>query len=177
MTRFFFYSSFTSLPIQAKYLGHHWAVTKFCTAQFKGAHDESTKAKANAFRHKITSSKGYDDLEAVLGPWKGEEEFQDIVRSVESRDGRRPRFEELDTAPASPEAADSPLTELTETTESDVIQYKTPVNSLSPNPSLTRAPLGPANEHRKHVPAMISGHDEPTPTHTPGAEFHSPLSL
>ncbi|KAI0347867.1 FMN-linked oxidoreductase [Trametopsis cervina] len=152
----------------AKYLDAHWAVTKFCSAAFKGSHADGSKAEASAIRKRIVSAKTYEDLDELVGPWTGEKEFQEILEAIEMRDGRRPVFAEN---ALSLSAETSLLENAHEQETSEAI--KTPIHNLSPDPAILRAPLGPANTARMYIPALISGHDEPTPTPTP-AEMHSP---
>lgn len=134
---------------QARYVNHHWAVTKFCTAAFRGPHDEGTKASANALRKAIVSGKGYDDMDKIVGDWTGEADFQEIVRAVESRNGRRPRIEDV---PSPSEVIPESCAELAQPNTPQELDLtgviKTPVNNRSPDPTLLRAPLGPANDAR-----------------------------
>ena len=101
-----------------------------------------------------------------MGPWTGEAEFQEIVRAVESRNGRRPLIEE-DAPSISSEATISSAETLQSPSTQEQDAFKTPVHNLSPDPSLLCAPLLPPNDARVHIPALVSGHDEPTPTPTP----------
>ncbi|KAI0095130.1 hypothetical protein BDY19DRAFT_916408 [Irpex rosettiformis] len=152
----------------AKYLDAHWAVTKFCSAAFRGTHEDGTKADANALRKRITSSKSYDDITDLVGPWTGEAEFQEIVQSVESRVGRRPMFKKEEEVSLCSEETTVPSSETLQLQSTQELgAFKTPVHSLSPDPTTLRAPLLPANDARVHVPALVSGYDEPTPTPTP----------
>jgi hypothetical protein len=93
------------------------------------------------------------------------------VQAVESREGRRP-FVEEDTPIIVKEGA-LLLAETYNENSQDHVTLKTPIRDHSPDPSLLRAPLGPANDARIHLPALVSGHDEPTPT--PGTP--APLTM
>ena len=75
-------------------MDNHWSSTKFCSSQFRGLHVVNTKSDQNAIKAAIAKAKGYDDLEAVVGPWTGEAEFEAIARALEERDGRTPKIEE-----------------------------------------------------------------------------------
>ena len=75
-------------------MDNHWSSTKFCSSQFRGLHVVNTKSDQNAIKAAIAKAKGYDDLEAVVGPWTGEAEFEAIARALEERDGRTPKMEE-----------------------------------------------------------------------------------
>ncbi|KAI0697672.1 hypothetical protein BC835DRAFT_1405602 [Cytidiella melzeri] len=150
----------------AKYLDANWAVTKFCSAAFRGSHEDGTKAAAVAIRKRITSSKSYEDLTDLVKPWTGESEFQEIVQAVESRKGRRPVMDADAPFPSAETTASSAETEHPQKSQEPQV-LKTPVHSLSPDPSILCAPLGPANTARVHLPALVAGRDEPTPTPTP----------
>ncbi|OCH87557.1 FMN-linked oxidoreductase, partial [Obba rivulosa] len=71
-----------------KYLGNHWASTKFCTTQFKGAHVAAQRADLTRVRKVLMHAKGYDDMDEYCKPWNGEEEWREIVQAVEARGGR-----------------------------------------------------------------------------------------
>ncbi|KAH9854386.1 FMN-linked oxidoreductase [Lenzites betulinus] len=72
-----------------KYLNNHWSSTKFCSTQFKGAHDQSSRNDLKTSREVIVRAKGYDDLEKTVGPWTGEQEWSEIVEAIEKRAGQR----------------------------------------------------------------------------------------
>ena len=139
----------------------------------------------------IAQAKGYDDIEKRVGPWTGEQEFAQIVEAIEARNGeRQPKVEddepaasemtattvnvpETATVEAAKDAEQENSPAVSDTAESatlstvssqDMYDLKTPVRCHSPDPALLRAPLGPANESRMPVPALVSGEDIPTPT-------------
>ncbi|KZT02205.1 FMN-linked oxidoreductase [Laetiporus sulphureus 93-53] len=155
-----------------KHLNNHWSSTKFCTSQFKGPHVTASKADLKAIRDAIQHAKCYEDMDAHAVPWTGEEEFQEIVNVLESR--RRP-YAPLLLPPT------NSTTETFETQsqqdEMQISQNTTPVevdDDLktppigTPDPSVLRAPLMPANELRMPMPAFITG-ELTTPTPTPSA--------
>ena len=125
----------------------------------------------------IAKAKGYDDIASIVdNQWTGEEEFAAIVRAIEARDGRCPRQIEPEailpveaTAPTetSPTASDTE-NQVEGTIEPEAI-LKTPQLPQTPDLNILRAPLGPANEARRHVPAFVTGQDVPTPTPVPTA--------
>ncbi|KAI0829074.1 FMN-linked oxidoreductase [Trametes gibbosa] len=72
-----------------KYLNNHWSSTKFCATQFQGAHDKSSRNNLKASREAIVRAKGYDDLEDIVAPWTGAQEWAEIVEAIEGRAGQR----------------------------------------------------------------------------------------
>ncbi|KIP11107.1 hypothetical protein PHLGIDRAFT_100023 [Phlebiopsis gigantea 11061_1 CR5-6] len=140
-----------------KYLDNHWSSTKFCASQFRGLHVEGTRATQNTFKEGIVKGKGYDDVAALVGAWTGEQDFAEIVRAIDARNGRTPPVD------ADPAEAASPLSLPSEASQEGA-ELKTPVTNRSPDAALLRAPLGPANDARMPVPALIAGKDVPTPT-------------
>ncbi|EKM61686.1 uncharacterized protein PHACADRAFT_248448 [Phanerochaete carnosa HHB-10118-sp] len=174
-----------------KYLNNHWSGTKFCSSQFRGEHVSGNKSTQTAMKNAIAQAKSYDDLEKLVSPWTGEREFEEIVSAIEARDrDRQPKIEddapalseatssctaaaaavaaetakatERENSPAASEGAESAT--LSTVSSQDLSTVKTPVQSHSPDLSLLRAPLVPANELRIPVPAAVSGEDVPTPT-------------
>lgn len=138
---------------QAEYLGNHWSLTKFCAAQFRGTRVGVSKADMIALKQALAKAKGYHDLDAIVGIWDGEQEFDAIKDAIESRDGRRPVFR----------AAASEAKVITD----EASGLQTPPNRKGLDLSLLLAPLAPANELRMPIPALVSGIDEVTPTPTP----------
>ncbi|KAJ7575185.1 dihydrouridine synthase-domain-containing protein [Mycena floridula] len=59
----------------ARYCQNHWALTKFCTAAFKGSHSTQTKKDQIAVRQRIIAAKGFDELKDMVGSWTGGEEL------------------------------------------------------------------------------------------------------
>jgi len=163
----------------AKHLDHHWSVTKYCSAAFRGAHEDGSKAAATALRKRIVSARNYDDLEDLVGPWIGEAEFQEITHTVQSRDGRRPRMDEDPLSPSVETTVSSIESNSSQNSQDQKIPevFKTPVHSMSPDPMLLRAPLAPANDARIYIPALVAGREEPTPTPTHGEETLSQASV
>ena len=148
---------------QCKYLDNHWSSTKFCSSQFRGLHVEGTRSTQNTFKEGIVKGKSYDDVEKLAGGWTGEKDFEEIVRAIDARDGRTPRIA-ADPAPETAVAAASPPAESEASSAPDWAELKTPVTNRSPDAALLRAPLGPANDARMPIPALIAGKDVPTPT-------------
>ncbi|THG95663.1 hypothetical protein EW026_g6030 [Hermanssonia centrifuga] len=162
-----------------KYLDNHWSSTKFCAAQFKGAHIIGTKADTTAIHQELAKAKGYDDVALLAGQWVGEQDFAEIVQAIESREGRRPIIVEAFRPPNLTASTPSVVVEA-EKVENAMVDgsdvddtVKTPQNSHSPDPSVLCAPLGPANELRVPIPAFISGQDAPTPTPSQNTEVSS----
>ncbi|KAF9040288.1 tRNA-dihydrouridine synthase 2 [Hymenopellis radicata] len=123
----------------SKYLGNHWALTKFCVSQFKGAHVKTTKRIENDVRGQVVSSKGYEHLGAVIGESTGEEVFQEIVKAIEARPTRgRVQVEE---------------------SEGETV---TPPNTQNPERPTLNAPM--ISDFQRLMPAMITGQDPLTPT-------------
>ena len=142
-----------------------------------GSANSFTNFKQSALNIAIAKSKNYDDVESVIGnDWSGEEEFAEIVRAIESREGRIPR---LSTTEASIPDSAAATTLITEPVShgSDVENLvdaatrlagvKTPPTSRTPDSTLLRAPLVPANEALMPIPAFVIGRDVQTPTPIP----------
>ena len=162
---------------QAKYLGNYWSSTKFCTTQFKGTVTTGSRADQSALNIAIAKSKCYDDVASVVGnDWSGEAEFEEIVRAIESRDGRIPRLSTTEASTTESAVATILPTE-SASSGSDVenqpdlaadrAEVKTPPTSRTPDSTLLRAPLVPANEALMPVPAFVLGRDVQTPTPMP----------
>ncbi|KAF7792504.1 hypothetical protein EIP86_003545 [Pleurotus ostreatoroseus] len=158
-----------------RYLDNHWASTKFCSTQFRGSHATTNRADQSAVHTTIAKAKGYDDIASIVdGQWTGEEEFAAIVQAIEARDGRCPRRVEPEatlqaeaTAPAETGSTSSDTENQAEGTVEPEAILKTPQLPQTPDPNILRAPLGPANEARRYVPAFVAGQDVPTPTPVP----------
>ncbi|TCD67889.1 hypothetical protein EIP91_011823 [Steccherinum ochraceum] len=73
-----------------KYLDNHWSNTKFCAVQFSGPNILLTRAQTKEITARLSTSKGYDSVEDMVGSWTGEEDFAEIVSAIEARRGRRP---------------------------------------------------------------------------------------
>ncbi|KAL1752059.1 hypothetical protein FB107DRAFT_220711 [Schizophyllum commune] len=136
----------------AKYVNNPWPLTKFCVGQFKGAHIETCKKGTVDLRTQISKANNYDKVEDIAGGWTGEEDYKEIVRIIESRPPRRPRF--VSEEPAEIAHLD-PL--------------HTPPNTQNPEPPSMGVP--PTFPDPSTIPAL-SGRDAPTPT--PGGDVGAP---
>lgn len=143
-----------------------------------------TKAEQSALHAAVIKAKDYDEASAIVdNQWTGEQELAEIVRAIESRDGRTPVFAEMEqpsiTEPvvvsSAPPSVDSEVENRAEGLLEAEEPVKTPQCSHSPDPALLRAPLAPANESRMPLPAFVSGRDAPTPTPIP-APIPPPIS-
>ncbi|KAJ7667498.1 hypothetical protein DFH06DRAFT_1085035 [Mycena polygramma] len=129
----------------AKYLDHNWGLTKFCVSQFKGKHVNVDKAAQKRYRQVLNGTKGFDGLEEIVETWTGEDDFREIVSTIEARP---PRIHTSSTE-AQPSKATLPT---------DV----TPSGTINPEPPGSGAPLMLAL-HRLDLPAL-TGRDPLTPT-------------
>jgi len=145
----------------SKYLDNHWALTKFCVNQFKGQHVNVKKAEAVKLRLRLSQSKGFDDLTDFVGAWTGKEEFEEIVKAIETNCPRQHRLEPV--SELSP-PLESPIPT---PTDHEMQGETTPLGTLNPHPPGSGAPLFPSNL-RTLIPAMMSGHGPSTPSPTPG---------
>ncbi|THH10406.1 hypothetical protein EW145_g1353 [Phellinidium pouzarii] len=168
--------TFTPAYIQlGKYLGNHFANTKYCAAAFKGANHDMKKAERQQLQNKISRAKSYDELnDFVGGLWDGAEEMQKIVKSIESRvDGVLYAFDPppsqetqmrlendmLDTSASSMAEAEYLVTPTGAEAEKEVI-LSTPPERENPEPPTLNAPLLPSNEQLLALPSLISELDE-----------------
>jgi tRNA-dihydrouridine synthase 2 len=135
---------------KCKFLDNHWASTKFCVSQFKGR-----KSANKALREAVIKAKGYSDLDALVEPWTGGDEFAAIKAAIDARSTAPPILLPADeTTPPPP-----PSEEDTETTTTP------PGWRGNPDPTVVHdAPLLPANEHRIMILADVSKQDPGTPT-------------
>ncbi|KAF8204206.1 hypothetical protein K438DRAFT_1819329 [Mycena galopus ATCC 62051] len=141
----------------AKYLDNNWGLTKFCVAQFKGKHIDVNKAAQKRYREVLHGTKGFDGLEEIVGSWTGEDDFREIVKTIEARPPRlRVPTEEVPLEEP-PLGSDSPA---------DTPPSVTPSGTLNPEPPGSGAPLMLAL-HRLDLP-ILTGHDPLTPSPTPG---------
>lgn len=113
-------------------------------------------------------AKSYDDMDAVVAPWTGEEEFKAIADAIEKRRGRLGKEHLLPAAATNVAQQDDTLRGDDMPSNESQEELKTPPTG-TPDPSVMLAPLAPANELRMPIPAMVSG-DLPTPTPTPARE-------
>ena len=157
-----------SLPLQSRYLGNHWANSKFCGIQFRGNHVEFTRAEEKGFKDKFAKAKDYDHMDDVAGDWThGKAEFEEICRIIEARPQRVPRAISTPTATEATLALDIPNAE--ELPWESQVQAETP-KEWRPNPYLDdvlKTPRIPLNPARMPIPAAVSGRDEPTPSPSP----------
>ncbi|KAL1739904.1 hypothetical protein HDZ31DRAFT_48561 [Schizophyllum fasciatum] len=129
----------------AKYVNNPWPLTKFCVGQFKGTHIETTKKGTVDLRTQISKANSYDKVADIAGAWTGEEDYKEIVRAIEARPPRRPRF-----------LADS-------------LALHTPPNTQNPEPPSMGVPT--TFPDPSTIPA-VTGRDAPTPT--PGGDIGAP---
>ncbi|KAG5654156.1 hypothetical protein H0H81_006868 [Sphagnurus paluster] len=132
----------------AKYLDHNWGLTKFCVAQFKGQHVTIRKAEATLMRQTLAQAKGFSGMDSIVGSWTGKEEFEEIVRAIETNPPRDHRL-------PSPTTAEQP--------EESAIVETTPPGTQNPEAPGSGAPFLPSSYHSA-IPAMVTGHDATTPT-------------
>ncbi|KAL0951931.1 hypothetical protein HGRIS_008584 [Hohenbuehelia grisea] len=149
----------------ANYLENHWGLTKFCVAQFKAQHLSIKKADAKLFREALSRAKSHQDpvLDSIYAPdaLSGEEEMRLIVNAIESRTETSFRMVLPDPSASAP-ADPSPSVESSEKLD-DTLTI-TPPGTQNPEPPGTGAPLLPANELLREVPALVSGKDPVTPS-------------
>jgi len=132
---------------KCKFLDNHWASTKFCVSQFKGR-----KAANKALREAVIKAKGYSDLDALVEPWTGSDEFAAIKAAIDARAIAPPVLLPADLNTPPPEEA----------TEAKITPQGWRGN---PDPAAVHdAPLLPANENRIMIPAGVSKQDPGTPT-------------
>ncbi|KAH8835011.1 hypothetical protein DL96DRAFT_1693606 [Flagelloscypha sp. PMI_526] len=137
-----------------KYLGNHWALSKFCVQQFTGKRVHISKATAHLVKQRIAKAKCFEDLDDWISPWDGGREFQDIVTAIDARPAKS-RSIALSTSLPSlivPRSAD--------------LDPITPAGTVNPEPPGLGAP-GP-HAGPTFLPACVSGMDEPSPT--PGSD-------
>lgn len=141
----------------ARYLDNNWGLTKFCVSQFKGQRVSVKKAEITKLKQLLSRSKSFDGMNDIVGFWTGEEEFAEIVKTIEERPPLQHRL-------AMPEQ---------ETTTST--SASTPQGTQNPYPPGSGAPLLPSSI-RTILPAMAFGHDPETPVPMPPeSNSHSPL--
>ncbi|KAE9400932.1 FMN-linked oxidoreductase [Gymnopus androsaceus JB14] len=144
----------------SKYLDNNWSLTKFCLSQFKSPHTKPNgKAEERRVRESIVKSRSFEDVVDVAGGWTGEEDFREIVRAIEARDAKV--HEELEQEE---EATMADVLSRISSQRSDNA-YITPPGTQNPHPPSSGAPL--IADIQRTLPALISGQDPMTPTHTP----------
>ena len=141
-------------------------------------HTLGSRAEQSSAHIEIARCKDYGDAAPlVVNMWNGQEEFEEIVHAIQSREGRTPHIIEAETSTAAESAAPASVSSTASGSNSDsenqperaleAAGFKTPVCSHSPDPAILRAPLLPSNESQMPIPAFISGRDAPTPTPIP----------
>ena len=149
---------------------------------FKGEHVNMSKADLKGIRAAIQKAKGYDDMERYIGQGTGEEEFREIVATIEKRAGQRAKVQVVHHDPTADVQTEVQTDDAqSEDTSQSSQAQRTPTSTLSASdskdglhtpptrnvdPSVMNAPLAPANELRMPLPAMVTG-ELPTPTPTP----------
>ncbi|KIO06985.1 hypothetical protein M404DRAFT_137681 [Pisolithus tinctorius Marx 270] len=174
-------SCFSSTPLQdlgatlipsylrlCRYIDNHWALTKFCISQFRGARKDVTKDETNDLKARIIKSKGFDELTDLIGNSSGEADFVEIADIIRSR---RPRPLLVDSEAEKTLQSVSPATEEGGSSDDDGPFVATPPDRPNPEPPTSRAPLGPSSDTRIPLPAIITGSDMLTPTPTPKPLF------
>ncbi|KAH9988202.1 hypothetical protein BJV77DRAFT_1061460 [Russula vinacea] len=141
-----------------KFLDNKWASTKFCVSQFKGRKSANKK-----LREAVVKAKGYADLDALVGPWTGSDEFAAIKAALDARASAPPVLHPADESTPPPPPV--PSSEGEETTMTTTTMTTPPEWRGNPDPAVVYdAPLLPANEHRVMIPAGVSKRDPGTPT-------------
>jgi len=155
----------------ARYLDNHWANSKFCVIQFKSSEDTASKAEKHELKELISKGKGYNDMNSVVGEWTGEQELQEVAKAIQARTGEAVFAHE----PMSTSAEEvSAIQSVSSKDEEYEMPTSTPSDRPNPEPPSSGAPLGPSNEARMPIPAIISGSDALTPTPTPAAFNFTP---
>ncbi|KAI0279417.1 hypothetical protein BGY98DRAFT_1145896 [Russula aff. rugulosa BPL654] len=141
-----------------KYLDNKWASTKFCVSQFKGRKSANKK-----LREAVIKAKGYADLDALIEPWTGSDEFAAIKVAIDARASAHPVLLPADESTPPPlsmllsEGEEATMTTMTTTTPPDW--------RGNPDPAVVYdAPLLPTNERLVMIPAGVSKQDPGTPT-------------
>ena len=123
-------------------------------------------------RDQVVKSKDYSGLDETIGSWNGETEFQQISKAIEER-AHNPLMvlpAEQETPPDTGVDAgvDTPPPSICNASQ-DFSAFTTPPEWRgNPDPSaVVGAPVVASNPRRAPVPALISGHDETTPTPMP----------
>ncbi|KAJ7222876.1 hypothetical protein B0H12DRAFT_1031152 [Mycena haematopus] len=150
----------------ARYLDNNWGLTKFCVAQFKGKHVDVDKAAQKHYRAVLHGTKGFDGLEDIVGSWTGEDDFREIVKTIQARPLRlrsvSPTDESCPLQPLDPESEPPTPPALV-----------TPSGTSNPSPPGSGAPLMLAL-HRLDLP-ILSGRDPLTPSPNPGGVRVDPV--
>lgn len=140
----------------SKYIDNHWSLTKFCVSQFKGGFTNSNKAEEKRIREAVVKARSFDDVVEIAGSWTGEEDFQEVVKVIESRSPR------TTSSSLSEEELEGTITPLDPA-------FLTPQGTQNPEPPGSGAPLLDADKLPRYFPAMLTGEGPLTPT--PGCEI------
>lgn len=130
-------------------------------SQFKGRKSANKK-----LREAVIKAKGYADLDALVEPWTGSDEFAAIKTVIDARASTPPVLLPAD------ESTPPPLSMLlsegegaTTTTATTTTTTTPPDWRGNPDPAVVYgAPLLPANERLVMIPAGVSKQDPGTPT-------------
>ncbi|KAG8219358.1 hypothetical protein J3R82DRAFT_275 [Butyriboletus roseoflavus] len=157
----------------SRYLGNHFALTKFCVSQFKAPRTERSKTEAHRFKTQIVTTKGYDDLTELVGEWTGEKDFANIVSAIQACRPRPLTIDDLLTDPDAAELETSTMNDVYGSDVDDALEESRPISTPhehpNPEPPTLCAPLGPSTLLRMPLPAVITGSDAITPSPTPKA--------
>ncbi|KAF5345189.1 hypothetical protein D9758_009700 [Tetrapyrgos nigripes] len=153
----------------AKYLDNHWSLTKFCVSQFKAPIVASTKAEDKRVRETIIKARSYDDVTEIVGDWTGENDFKEIVETIEARaagsllpSGAAEKVA-TDASSGTDVQALSRASSVSQIETEVAEEYVTPEGTQNPEPPGSGAPL----ISDRTIPALISGEDPLTPTPAP----------
>jgi len=154
----------------SRYLGNHWANSKFCGIQFRGNHVQFTRAEEKEFKDKFAKAKSYGDMDDVAGDWsQGKTDFEEIYRIIEARPQRVPHPTSTSTTSTKYSTLSLDALGAAGLLWDSRMQAETP-KEWRPNPYLDdvlKTPKIPLNPARIPIPAAVSGRDEPTPTPSP----------
>jgi len=154
----------------SRYLGNHWANSKFCGIQFRGNHVQFTRAEEKEFKDKFAKAKCYDHMDDIAGDWsQGTAEFEEICRIIEARPHRVPRLTSTSTTFTGDPALTVDDSDAVGVSWESQMQTGTP-KEWRPNPyseDVLKTPKIPLNPARIPIPAAVSGRDEPTPSPSP----------
>ena len=127
------------------------------------------KSANKKLREAVIKAKGYADLDALVEPWSGSEEFAVIKAAIDERASAPPVLlpaEESTPPPSSKLQSEGEETmTMTMTTMATTATTTPPDWRGNPDPAVVYdAPLLPANEKLVMIPAGVSKQDPGTPT-------------
>ncbi|KAJ3739783.1 hypothetical protein DFH05DRAFT_1530051 [Lentinula detonsa] len=175
----------------SKYLDNNWSLTKFCLSQFKSPHTKPNgKAEEKRIRETIVKSRSFDDVADIAGGWTGEEDFEEIVRAIEAREGAANEKSKPSTSDANVTGKQEQAQLTAATLREEVSQplssslsraveaksgnkYITPPGTQNPHPPASDAPL--MSDVQMTLPALISGKEPMTPTPIGGTSLVTPV--